>query len=450
MSENRPGDIPPQEERPFIRETVIQDKTKSSFGRKLLYTSLLAFSFGIIAAFSFYLTQRFLTPRESVSSPSVSFEWDSALALQTSSSESESFSAPFGSGSAGTNAPSGEMPPNWQSTVESMINSRRMSLNDYRSLSLLVSNLTHSAQRSLVTVTATSQLDSSLKTSHQLDSESFGVIVDINALEVLILTPNASTMQLSDSSSLSVTFANLFTAGAYIKERDNTSDLMVMAVPKKQLNESTLSSIAAINLGNSYVCSSGQQVIAMGAPLGGLIKSSNSGVLTFVENGRSAADNTISLLYTSMTGDENSRGFLINLDGSLIGWIDPEHLRGGCLTAVGISDLKPYIENLSNGISSGYLGIEGQNLTSEIKSSLGLDSEGVYITRCLENSPALAAGLQNGDILIRVSGAVIPSVSALRSALLSFSTEQTVTITVLRRGRGGYRELNYDVNIERR
>lgn len=450
MSESRPGDIPPQEERPFIRETVIQDKTKASFGRKLLYTSLLALSFGVIAAFSFFLTNRFLTPRESLPSPAVTFPQDSNPALTPGSTEDRTNLMPTRPGGEPASFPSADMPSNWQSTVESLVNSHQLSLNDYRRLSLLVSGITSSAQHSLVTVTATSRLDSGLKTNHQLDSESFGVIVDINTAEVLILTPNASTMQLSDSSSLSVTFANLHSVGAYIKARDNTADLMIMAVPKRQLDDATLSFISAINLGNSYVCSTGQQVIAMGAPLGGLIKSSITGVLTFVENGRSVADNTVNLLYTDMPGDENSRGFLINLEGSLIGWISPESLRGGCITAVGISDLKPYIETLSNGVEGGYLGIEGQSVTSEIKSSLGIESDGVYIMRCLEDSPALSAGLQSGDILIRVSGVEIPNINALRTALLSYSTEQTVTVTVLRRGRSGYRELNYDVNIERR
>ena len=60
------------------------------------------------------------------------------------------------------------------------------------------------------------------------------------------------------------------------------------------------------------------------------------------------------------------------------------------------------------------------------------------------------AGLQRGDILKDVGGTPIHSVSDLRTVLLNYTTEQSVTIVVLRNGPNGYQELSYNVSIERR
>ena len=173
-------------------------------------------------------------------------------------------------------------------------------------------------------------------------------------------------------------------------------------------------------------------------------------MLTYVNSGIAVPDNTVSLLYTSLIGDESSRGFLIDLDGRLIGWIDPEFLGGTYLTAVGISDLKNYIENLSNGYFGCYLGIEGITVTAEVRAQLGAELDGVIISRCLDGSPASEAGLQRGDVITVIGGTLIRSMSDLRAKLLSFTTEQTVTVTVQRLSGRTYREISYDVKLERR
>ncbi|MBP3728816.1 MAG: PDZ domain-containing protein, partial [Lachnospiraceae bacterium] len=191
-------------------------------------------------------------------------------------------------------------------------------------------------------------------------------------------------------------------------------------------------------------------VVAMGAPVGGIIHSFISGILTFIEHNYAFPDSSCSLLHTNLVGSENARGFLISLEGSLIGWIEPKYMTGGTLTAVGISDLLAYIESISNGSQGCYLGIEGITLSNDQKTLLNLEASGIYITRSLMNSPAQRAGLQTGDILTRVAGTDIHSLDELRTVLLSFTAEQTISVTVLRKGKSSYHELTYDVNIERR
>ncbi len=459
VSDSHSEDQDRQENRPFIKETVITEDHTPSFGKKLLRTAVLAVCFGVIAAASFHFMQRHLdkiTPEPSTTAVPVSFAHDSnpadsSDAETTASGETRPSSAEtIADPTNGTGQTDAQPWDTWQEDVLSLINAHNLGINDYKQLYVQMNSVCSSAQRSMVVVTATNRENSLFQDEHSYDTSSFGVIVYRTSSEVLILTPYSSTMQLSENSTLSVTFANLQTCDAYIKATDGTADLMLLAVSSDQIPDSTNSAISVMLLGNSYVANAGQPIIAMGAPVGGIIKSYNYGMLTYVENNVSAPDNTISLLHTNLIGDETSRGFLIDLDGRLIGWIDSELLSGGTLTAVGISDLKTYIENLSNGYFGCYLGIEGLTLTNDIKAALDTTLDGVIISRCLENSPAQAAGLQSGDIITAVGGTLIRSINDLRAKLLSFTTEQTITITVQRLGGRSYREITYDVRLERR
>lgn len=429
------------ENRPFIRETVMNGGPQLPLWKKLLRTALLAVCFGAIAGLVFHFTNTKLFPPETTTAASVTFPPETTPPAESSlqSLPAESTAAPIPSEEAA-----------WQQAVQDMIDNHSLELKDYQRMAVLINTLSTEAQWSLVTVTATNQDNSLFQVGHQYETQSFGVIVAITGQEVLILTPYNATAQLTDSSTLQVSFANLEGADAYIKARDGVLDLMVMAVSRAKISEQTLSRIKAINLGNSYVSYAGQPVVAMGAPIGGIIKSYNHGILTFIENNYSAPDTSLSLLHTNLVGDKTSRGFLINLDGSLIGWIEPAYMSGGTLTAVGISDLKAYIEALSNGSQGCYLGIEGITLSNDLKTALGTEASGIYISRCTGGSPAQKAGLQSGDLLTTVAGIEIRNLDELRSVLLSLTADQTISLTILRKGRTGYQTLSYDVQIERR
>ena len=444
MSDFQDNESAPQENRPFIRETVVNETSGPPLWKKILQTALLAVFFGVIAGAVFRFTRTRIFPPEPTTAAPVSFPAETTEAPEDTASPDETDPS-----AQPTSALSPE-DAEWRNAVQSMINDHDLQIKDYQRMAILLNSLRSEAQWSLVTVTATNQYQSIFKGGHQYETQSFGVIIAITEQEVLILTPFSATTQLSDSSTLQIGFANLEVTDAYIKARDGVADLMVMAVSRAKVSAQTQERIKAIRLGNSYVCYAGQPVIAMGAPVGGIIKSCNNGILTYIESGFPATDASFSLLHTNMVGDGNSSGFLINLDGSLIGWIGPEYTSGGTLTAVGISDLRAYIESISNGSQGCLLGIEGITLSNEMKEALGTQVDGIYISRCTTGSPAQRAGLQAGDILIQVAGDPVRNLDELRTILLSFTAEQTISVKVLRKGRASYQELSYDVNIERR
>ena len=451
MSDERPTEPSGQENRPFIRETVLREESKTSFGKKFLVTLILAVVFGVAAAFSFSFVLRRVAPTptlETTAAPEISFARDD---VTTEADSTTGATASVGLPTEGqpANMPS-DVPEDWAAQVQRMIDARNLTLIDYQKLSRAINELKMTVDHSLVTLTATTREDSLFQSEYSFESQSFGVIVSRTETEVLILAPYTSTMAISESSSLTVTFANLFTAGAAIREIDHTSDIMVLSVAVANMSEATQNYISVIRLANSNTCFVAQPVFAFGAPVEGMIQSFTYGIISRIEADHPLEDNTVRLLYTNIPGGADSMGFLVNLDGSLIGWIRQEEAGGDLITAVGISDLEDYIKNLWSSKAIGYLGIEGLTLNEEQLAALDLTESGVYILRCADESPAMNAGLQRGDVLISLGGTVIGSVSDLRTVLLNYTTEQTVDLVVLRRGPSGYQAISYQVPIERR
>ena len=103
---------------------------------------------------------------------------------------------------------------------------------------------------------------------------------------------------------------------------------------------------------------------------------------------------------TDIPSADFSSGVLCNLDGEIIGLIDSEiwtENQGHTANAYGISDLKPIMELLLNSQSVPYAGIYGVTVSSDISESKQVPS-GMYVTQIQANSPAMAAGIQSGDV----------------------------------------------------
>lgn len=81
----------------------------------------------------------------------------------------------------------------------------------------------------------------------------------------------------------------------------------------------------------------------------------------------------------------------------------------------------------------GYLGVQTTEVTKENFGKFGLAGvRGVAIDKVLENSPAAAAGLQNGDVIIRIDGDEVSSARKLTRLISEISPDHQVKITILR------------------
>ena len=82
-----------------------------------------------------------------------------------------------------------------------------------------------------------------------------------------------------------------------------------------------------------------------------------------------------------------------------------------------------------------YLGVQTEDVTKENFAKYGLrDVRGVAVEKVMEGSPAQAAGLQNGDVIIRFNGEEITSVRKLTRLIGEMAPDHQARITVLRGG----------------
>ena len=70
---------------------------------------------------------------------------------------------------------------------------------------------------------------------------------------------------------------------------------------------------------------------------------------------------------------------------------------------------------------------------------------GVYIKETLLDSPALEAGLQNGDVIVAMNGAEVSSVEEYQAKVLEQEVGSSIEITVKRQGMEDYIELECSV-----
>ena len=98
------------------------------------------------------------------------------------------------------------------------------------------------------------------------------------------------------------------------------------------------------------------------------------------------------------------------------------------------------VESLSNDKSIAYFGVYGVDVTTEANEALGVPV-GAYITEIDMDSPAMDAGIQSGDVVVRINELEIASYHDLVIALQSFRPEETIAVDLMREGPEGYTEM---------
>lgn len=115
------------------------------------------------------------------------------------------------------------------------------------------------------------------------------------------------------------------------------------------------------------------------------------------------------------------------------------------VTGYGISGLKSEIELLSNGQAVPYVGIRGLDVTAEIEAQ-GIPN-GVYVQTVEPDSPAMAAGIQSGDIITEAAGKKISSLAVYQSVMRDQKSGSKIRLKGQRQGSGGYVDISFDVTV---
>ena len=215
---------------------------------------------------------------------------------------------------------------------------------------------------------------------------------------------------------------------------DELTDLAVVKVEA--------SGLPTAKFGDSDQIVVGEPAIAMGNPMGLEFRGSvTSGVISAVNRTLDISDKLVKLIQTDAAiNPGNSGGALVNADGEVIG-INSAKLAASGVEGMGFAiptnTVQSIIDEIMNKgyVARPYLGVSvfDPQTAGRYGYQLNID-KGVYIFQLSLNGPCGKAGLQRGDIILKVNDEEVNSVSDLRAKVASYKVGDTVKITYDRNG----------------
>ncbi len=216
---------------------------------------------------------------------------------------------------------------------------------------------------------------------------------------------------------------------------DRDIDLAIVKINVKSLK--------SIKFGDSENIRVGEQVYAIGNPIGyefqrtvtsGIISAVNRTIRIEENEAENYMENLIQTDATINPG--NSGGPLINLNGEVIG-VNTIKITSaeGIGFAVPINIIKPIVEKLVNNkeFEEAYLGIFGydENVIPYLNSSIDFEG-GVYVAQIVLDGPANGSGLKVGDIITKIDNTSINKMCELRQYIYSKNPEDEITLYINR------------------
>jgi serine protease Do len=184
----------------------------------------------------------------------------------------------------------------------------------------------------------------------------------------------------------------------------------------------------------------GEWVMAIGNPFG-LDHSVTVGVLSAKGRYGFAPGKLEDFLQTDASiNPGNSGGPLVNLSGQIIGINTMiAELGTGVGFAVSEAIAKPIARQLIDHgkVTRAYIGIAMQSLAPDLQQALGAKApaKGALVSQVQKDSPAARAGIQVGDVVLRVAGKPTDDSRAVQRAVLELKVAEEVRISVWREGK---------------
>ena len=233
--------------------------------------------------------------------------------------------------------------------------------------------------------------------------------------------------------------------------QDNNRNLAVYSIQRNALEESNIEAMEPVAWGNSNTVRQGDLVIGIGN-MSGHDAGLAYGTVSSMRRHITIPDSRIRILGTSITVSGRGTGFLFNRNGEVIGflmpgpWADTGQGQGN---ALGVSDLKREIEMMLNGEPVPFVGILGTTVTEGISEAHGIPT-GIHVNSMDVDSPAMIAGIQNGDVIISLDDEYVDNITAFNRTIIGLTVGSEINVVVMRRGAEGYVEMEFTIVVESR
>ena len=308
-----------------------------------------------------------------------------------------------------------------------------------------MSQIAEEPRRALVRISAAGE-DSDLLDDSFLeygDEEGFVFLKNSEAFYILTVSD-----QMQEADKFTVTFSDGTVTDGILCKKDLRTGFFVIKVPFTSVDEETQEKIPAAPLVTADDMKQTESVIAIGSPSGDY-DSLMGGTITSVTGTLKVADEEYGMLTTDMVGSEEGGGILLNSSGEVAGIIwNQEEDRTNVIRAVETAQLRPLLESMANGEDICYIGIMGATISSYQSENLDVP-RGVYVDAVDEDSPAMTAGIQNGDILHALDGQEVQSMEEYASVLQGLNKGTRTTVNVYRKNPfGEYEDVQLKVTIK--
>lgn len=236
----------------------------------------------------------------------------------------------------------------------------------------------------------------------------------------------------SDATNIKVVLYDDTEYDATLVGTDRQSDVAVLKIDAKGLIPPAI--------GNSDQLAVGQNVLAVGNPLGELGGTVTNGIISALGRQVNVEGTSMTLLqHNAAVSPGNSGGGLFNEKGELIGIVNAKSTGNnaeGLGFAIPINDAMNSFNSIrENGYVTGRaaLGVTVVAITDpKTAAQAGVATPGVYIQSVAEGGAADKAGLEAGDRFVIVEDVVIESTSDLTNLLSSHSVGDEITVQVAR------------------
>ena len=225
---------------------------------------------------------------------------------------------------------------------------------------------------------------------------------------------------------------------------DEDNDIAVLKIDAKDLTP--------VVLGDSDTLNVGEDVVAIGNPLGELSFSLTKGCVSALNRTITIDNKPMSLIQTDCAiNSGNSGGALFNMYGEVIGITSAKYSNNGgtdaAIESIGfaipINTVRGMIESI---IEKGYAakpysGVYAETVTPNSGYSA---NSGIGIHDIIPGSPAERVNIRKGDVIIKIDGKYVTDIAELKSNIARAGIGGKLELTILRDGK----ELTIEVDVE--